>query len=63
VTGYRFRAGNAQEMADRMVQGVTAFADSETTANNCLKAIADFNPETSARQTLRGCKLLMSECA
>lgn len=58
VTGYSFRAGDTREMAEGMIKVVSARTDPLERSRSCLKVIATFNPETSARQTLQGCRIV-----
>lgn len=56
VTGYVFTASDANDLAKKMIQVVTEFADPVEAANRCLSVISTYTPEAAARQILDGCK-------
>jgi glycosyltransferase involved in cell wall biosynthesis len=59
-TGFSFRAGDIEELSIRLVQAASVFEDAGKTADDCLRVIADYTPERSARQTLDGCNRIMA---
>lgn len=59
TTGFSFRVGDAKDLSLRMIQAVAVFSNIEKTADHCLRVIADFSPEKSARQTLEACTILI----
>jgi glycosyltransferase involved in cell wall biosynthesis len=59
-TGVSFRAGDIEGLSLRLVEAASMFEDASKTADDCLRVIADYTPERSARQTLEGCNRIMA---
>ena len=54
-TGFSFCAGDIEDLSIKLIQAAAAFVDVGRTTDECLRVIADYTPERSARQTLDGC--------
>ena len=59
-TGFVFKAGNVDELAERLVVVPAAFSDVEVTARHCLDLISTFSPEAAAEEILKGCKQILA---
>lgn len=59
ATGFSFRVGDAKDLSTRMIQAASVFSDIAKTTENCLRIIAYYSPEKSARQTLEACTSLV----
>ena len=60
VTGYRFVAGNPDDLHDKLIKLIKEFDNVQSTAERCLDVISHFSPETAALQMLDGCKKVLS---
>jgi glycosyltransferase involved in cell wall biosynthesis len=60
VSGYEFKTGDVDDLADKMQLVLKTFTDVETSARNCLAVIAPYTAVTSARQILDGCEITIA---
>lgn len=53
-TGFSFECGNIHELSAKLIAVPEIFADTATTAQQCIKVIRKFSPENAAQQILNG---------
>jgi len=54
-TGFSYKCGNVEELADRMIATRNTFLNAEKTAIECTNLISKFSPSAAAQQILDGC--------
>jgi glycosyltransferase involved in cell wall biosynthesis len=62
-TGLLHRAGDAQDLADKMRRAPALFRDLEFTAIECLRVISRYTPNQAAHQILDGCRRILGRAA
>jgi len=60
VTGYTFRAGDENDLSDKLLRLVDEFTDLTQVTNRCLDVISIYTPDAAAEQILNGCRHILS---
>jgi len=60
LTGYTFKAGDANDLSSKLLRLVTEFTDLEQVTDRCLEAISLYTPDAAAEQILNGCQHILS---
>lgn len=61
ITGFVFRANNAEELAEKMTQVSVRFHDIEKTARACLDLMSDYTPDHAGEQMIQACLAILKK--
>jgi glycosyltransferase involved in cell wall biosynthesis len=60
VTGFTFKTGDVADLQAKLAAVPSGFADVSLSANNCLRVIEGYTPQTAASQIIDGCREIVS---